>query len=409
MYLVEPYGKKRKWDIRFRNHDGRVVRVPGDREEATARRNGERIEMLVKARQNGDPPPAELATWIANMDEGLAERLVGLGLIEPRHRARNTALLEWIEPWAQVVSGRNPDSNSHAPQQGRKVRRVIEAMKAAKLDDLDPDHVTEKINGFKTEGCKEATLLTTATRRSYGVAIEDFSKWLAKKLKIENPLAEMDVPGQYENPEYERQPLTVAQFRQLITYLDTFVRYRNQKARWTAFDRRIIYWTAVSTGYRESELKKVRKWNLYLDETPAVICLKARDTKNKTKGEVPIRRDLAAALKKYVADLEPGDRVFPFPATSGSIVDMLRRDLARAKIPWKLPSGEVIDFHSFRATFITWALDVYGLSPKRVQVLARLKGLAMVQNYSRNLRIENFGWLDKGPKLVNSSKRKQSA
>ncbi|HYO08830.1 MAG TPA: hypothetical protein VER17_07635 [Tepidisphaeraceae bacterium] len=35
-----------------------------------------------------------------------------------------------------------------------------------------------------------------------------------------------------------------------------------------------------------------------------------------------------------------------------------------------------------------------------MQVLARLKTLAMVQNYSRNLRIEDFGWLNSGPKLV---------
>jgi integrase len=117
-------------------------------------------------------------------------------------------------------------------------------------------------------------------------------------------------------------------------------------------------------------------------------------------GRRSCKRDLAVALKRYIVGFEPNDRVFPFPETSGSIVDMLRKDLDGADIPWRLPSGEVIDFHTFRSTFITWALDVYGLSPKRVQVLARLKTLAMVQNYSRNLRIEDFGWLKSGPKLV---------
>jgi integrase len=409
MYLVEPTGPKLKWDIRFRNHDGRVVRVPGDRDPAAATRIGERCEMLVKAKRNGDPPPGELASWIANMDDGLADRLIDLGLVPLRHRARNTPLVEWIEPWVQVISGRKPNSQKHAPQQGRKVRRIITAIRAIMLAALEPDLVTEKINAFTTEGCKNPTPISTATRRSYGIAIKDFSCWLARKLKVENPLAEMPVPGQYENPEYERQPLTVPQFRQLTAYLSTFERYRNQKARWTASDRKIIYWTAVKTGYRESELKKLRRWNLYLDETPAVICLKARDTKTKTKGEVPIPRDLAVALKKYAADLEPGDRVFPFPETSGSIVDMLRRDLEGAGVPWKLPSGEVVDFHTLRATCITWWLDVDGLKPKRVQVLARLKGLGMVQNYSRNLRIEDFEWLDKGPRLVSTRRRKRSA
>ena len=125
-----------------------------------------------------------------------------------------------------------------------------------------------------------------------------------------------------------------------------------------------------------------------------------KGSKNKQKGEVPIPSELAAALKTYVAGLEPDDVVFPFPSTSGSIVDMLRRDLDGAGIPWQLPSGEVIDFHAFRSTAITWWLDVDGLKPKRVQVLSRLKSISMLNNYSRNLRIEEHGWLDQSPRLV---------
>lgn len=224
----------------------------------------------------------------------------------------------------------------------------------------------------------------------------------------ENPFEHVQPPGQYENVEYERQPLTVAQFQKLMKHLDTFERYRGQKARWTACDRKMIYWTAVKTAYRQGEMMALRRANLYLDEKPAVICLKARFTKNKTDGEVPIPADLAKALKKYVEGLEPNDRVFPFPKTSGSIVDMLRRDLTGAGVPWKLPTGEVVDYHTLRTTAITWWLDVDGLRPKRVQVLARLKTLALVQNYSRNLRIEDFGWLNRGPKLVRRQPRRKA-
>jgi hypothetical protein len=65
-----------------------------------------------------------------------------------------------------------------------------------------------------------------------------------------------------------------------------------------------------------------------------------------------------------------------------------------------LPTREVVDFHTLRSTAITWWLDVDGLSPKRVQILARLKMLGLVASYSRNLRIEEFGWLNKGLKLA---------
>lgn len=41
-----------------------------------------------------------------------------------------------------------------------------------------------------------------------------------------------------------------------------------------------------------------------------------------------------------------------------------------------------------------------GLKPKRVQVLSRLKSISMLNNYSRNLRIEEHGWLIQSPRLV---------
>src|SRR3954452_15926632 len=100
----------------------------------------------------------------------------------------------------------------------------------------------------------------------------------------------MPVPGQYENPEYERQPLTVKQFQKLMKYLDTFERYKGQKAAWTAYDRKLIYWTAVSSGCRGAEMMKLRAWIFYLADKPPVISLKPRDSKTKVKGEVPIAR-----------------------------------------------------------------------------------------------------------------------
>ena len=77
--------------------------------------------------------------------------------------------------WVQVVTGRHPDSIQHPKQQGEKVRRIIEALPALTLADLDPDAVTDAINGFTTQGCDEPTLIATSTRRSYVIAIKDFA------------------------------------------------------------------------------------------------------------------------------------------------------------------------------------------------------------------------------------------
>lgn len=392
MHLVPPHGHAKKWAIRLRNHDGKVVKVQGDRDRDDTVRIAERVQMLVRAKQHGDPPPAELASWLDNMPPVLANRLVELGLLSPRRLARSKPLTEHVKTYGSIVAARRSNKKRHAEQQEKKVRRVCEALNAERFDDLTAEGLLRYLATLK---------IATSTRRAYIIAMKDFGDEMTRiGVAKENPFKHVQAPGQYENPERERQPLTVAQFRTLMKYLDGFVRYKGQHSRWTAYDRKMIYWTAVKTAYRQSELRALRKANLYLDGEPPVISLKARHTKNKTDGEVPIPNDLARALKRYVAKLDPIDPVFPLPVTSGSIVDMMRRDLTAAGIPWKLPTGEVVDFHTLRSTAITWWLDVDGLSPKRVQVLARLKTLALVQRYSRNLRIEEFEWLNKGPKLI---------
>jgi integrase len=141
------------------------------------------------------------------------------------------------------------------------------------------------------------------------------------------------------------------------------------------------------------------------------IVIKAGDTKNRTKGAVPVPDDLAMALKKYIKGRDPDEYLFPFPSSSHGVVDMFRRDLDGAGIRWNFGDGnpETVDFHTLRSTAITWWLDVDGLPPKRVQILARLKTLALVAAYSRNMRLEDFSWLNKGPMLMPQPKRKKSA
>ncbi len=236
-------------------------------------------------------------------------------------------------------------------------------------------------------------------------------KWAVKSGRsLRSPIADLKPPGQYEAPEVERVPLTVTQFRALAKYLGTFERYKGQQARWNAHDRLLICWTAVKTAYRKSELISLRVKNIHFDSKPPCISIKARNAKNRTAGEVPIPTDLAVALKSYVKGRDLDERLFPFPATSRSVLRLFRRDLDGAGIKWDFGTDnpETVDFHTLRSTAITWWLDVDGLTPKRVQILARLKSLHLVAKYSRNLRLADFGWLNKGPKLVPERRRRSA-
>lgn len=51
-----------------------------------SRRLGDRIDSLIAAALNGDPPPRELSQWIASMPDRIAARLANLGLLDRRRR-----------------------------------------------------------------------------------------------------------------------------------------------------------------------------------------------------------------------------------------------------------------------------------------------------------------------------------
>src|SRR4051794_20643845 len=126
MHLIKPAaGQKLKWDIRLTLNDGRVVKIPGDRDRIAAQRLGMKIELLVRAKANGDGPPAELASWIANMPSSLAERLVTLGLLERRRVEQNVPILDHIEMYHAAVLARRPNTKDYVRALVARVRIVV--------------------------------------------------------------------------------------------------------------------------------------------------------------------------------------------------------------------------------------------------------------------------------------------
>jgi integrase len=396
MYLIKPTGRKKKFDIKFRNWNGRLAKVPGDRDESVANVIGQRIERLVRSKANGDPPPSDLKDWIDGMPENLALRLVELGLLDQRRREQGRSVHDQIDEYVKVVAARKNNTALHAKSQGLRVHRVFREIGLDTFASVTSDAVLVKLNEWG---------VSVSTRRHYIVAVKDFAKWMFRSGRArENQFADMPVPGMYENPVVERMPLAVPEFQKLMKYLDGFEKYPHQLSRWTASDRKLLYWTAAKTAFRKTELATLTVANLRLEATPPQISIKARNAKNRMSGDVPIPSSLATALKRYVKGKELTDKLFPFPSSANTVVDTFRRDLTEAGVPWEL-GGEIRDFHTLRTTAITWWLDEDRLSPKRVQVLARLKTLAMVDKYSRNFRIQDFEWLERGPTLVQDKSR----
>ncbi len=67
-------------------------------------------------------------------------------------------------------------------------------------------------------------------------------------------------------------------------------------------ERELIYKTLVLIGLRKGELASLTRRQLVLDADPAFLVLDAADEKNREGSTIPLRADLAADLRAWLAD-----------------------------------------------------------------------------------------------------------
>jgi integrase len=111
-------------------------------------------------------------------------------------------------------------------------------------------------------------------------------------------------------------------------------------------ERALLYKTAIHTALRRGELAQLRVKHLDLDREPfPCIELPGEFTKNGEDARVLLAHGLAQDLRAHVSDKKPNALVFEVP---DSIVDVMKRDLAYAGIPYRDERGRHADFHALR-------------------------------------------------------------
>jgi integrase len=68
------------------------------------------------------------------------------------------------------------------------------------------------------------------------------------------------------------------------------------------WERTLIYKTLVLTGLRKGELASLTVGQLVLDTDPPYLVLDAADEKNREGSTLPLRADLAANLREWLAE-----------------------------------------------------------------------------------------------------------
>ncbi|ELP30840.1 tyrosine-type recombinase/integrase [Rhodopirellula baltica] len=131
-------------------------------------------------------------------------------------------------------------------------------------------------------------------------------------------------------------------------------------------ERALIYKTAVLTGLRLNELRTLECRDLSLGDL-GFIRLRHSNEKSRKGSTLPLRTDLVAELRDWIADKQPGDRVFVVP---DGLLRIMDRDLKAAGIPKKDADGCVVHVHALRHSFASH-LSKAGVAPRIAQAAMR--------------------------------------
>lgn len=346
-------GESKRWYGQYRDHAGRTRRVPLSTDRGAAR------VMLAELIRQTERRRAGIEDDFTDSARSPIGELVDLYLADLKLRGRS-------------------------PKYRKEVRELLGLIITA--------------CGFTTPGEMRAGPLdiylatmegSARTRAKHRQAIVAFGNYLVRKGKLPtNPLARSTRPE--GDVTRKRRALTTDELKRLVAAAKDRPLKDALLIRWGpragTYERRIkpgerarlerlgrhnplLYRVAFYTGFRAEELRALQAGDFVLEGPTPRVFLPRERTKNKRDALVPLRHELAADIKAWIAEdgLSEGDPVFQIPHRSA---DLLRRDLAAADIRERDSRDRVVDFHALRAS-LSSHLNSTGTTPSAAKKIMR--------------------------------------
>ena len=273
----------------------------------------------------------------------------------------------------------------------RYVCKIAAAAEWQTAANISADAVHRFAGGLQEQGRSARTV------QAHLAAIKAFSKWLAQNEKLpRDPLASVGKPDPKADRRHIRRMLLPDEWQRLRAALTV----GPERDGILAAERLLLYWTAIQTGLRSSELRSLTRGSLYLDSMRPYITCKAGNTKNRKPAKQYVGCDLANALAAHMATKTPSSLMFAMPHRY-DLAAMLRADLADARRQWLAEAkhdsaerlrreqsdflvdenhdGQQLDFHALRHTCGAW-YAMQGVHPKLVQTVMRHSSITLTMD-----------------------------
>ncbi|MBA2224663.1 tyrosine-type recombinase/integrase [Thermogemmata fonticola] len=246
-----------------------------------------------------------------------------------------------------------------------RIRRITTGCGVKTIDQL----TVEMVNAFLDRCQANGTIRTNQTRKHHERAIKAFTRWGQTTERLDrDSLSRLDVTYVDEERDvvHTRSEFTLEEMTRIIQAATGAA----PLAGLTGRQRALLYAFAASTGFRARECAAIRRQDF--TEDFAFVTLSGLFTKNRKRATLPIPPGLREVLAEYAAKLAPDEFLWPCGwkqnekrewvpdgwIKDGRAGDFLRADAALVGIVIgrkgkEANGGRVLDFHSFRHTYIS--------------------------------------------------------
>lgn len=360
MTLVR-YHDRRNWYLRFRTPDGHERTWSIATDKRTSQAFADRVRDLMDCRRHAVPLTHELREWLGRLSDKVLARMVTSGLIDASEGVP-LELTGLVKRYKAALEARER-APAHVRHTVTRINAVLAGVSVMTIGALRPEAVENWLKLQRTGG------LSASTSNHYVAAAKAFTRWLLLAGVVDrDPLVRL-ARVRVDALSLRRRALTDTEVDRLLTVTATGATRHCVPAA----HRVILYRLALETGLRAGELRSLTVQSFELAAKPPTVTVAAGSSKRRTRDVLPLTRDLAGALRRTgLAAMLP----FRVQRTA----DMLRDDLAAARIKSTTADGTVVDFHALRHTFIT-RLARGGVHPKLAQALARHSTIALTMDH----------------------------
>ena len=276
---------------------------------------------------------------------------------------RKRPLSEHVGEWEKSLKAKG-NTEIYAEGQAKHVRAITQAGRFIFWPDLCADRIQHLIADMRKDS-DDKTGISARTANAYLQGCKQFCNWMVRNDRApNNPLSHLTRYNIKTDRRVIRRPLTFDECQRLITTAENGELIYGM----TGPERAMLYRVALGTGFRAAELRSLLPSSFDLDSESPTVSVAAAYSKHRKLDIQPISRHLAELLKGFLADKQPGTAVFQ--PHSDKTADMLRADLEKAGIEPVDGTGNRVDFHALRHTFITLGAQA-GIAPKVLMDLAR--------------------------------------